>query len=104
MSLEDKLKYITFSIYGLGVIVDHVTTVIGIKYFGLIESNKITGYLIENGVWAYIDITLCIFFVMIINFLCAKHGHDEFKFILCFPLLSGFIRIFAGMWNIFLII
>jgi len=100
---SDNLRYATLSFYGLAVIVDHLTTNIGINHYNLAESSAFTLYLIEKGVWSYVDFTIVIFTIATTQFL-IKHTNVEKKIALFFPLISGVIRFLAGILNIFLII
>lgn len=90
---------IVFIIYGMGLMLDHLTTNIGVKFFGLKESNELTFFLIKNGLWAYVDILLFISVVLLIRTYWDILTLKGNKFILAFPLISGSVRMFAGIWN-----
>ena len=96
------LKNIVFSFYSAGVILDHLTTSMGMSV-GLKESNMFTCYLIENGLWVYADITLFIILIAIINFFNDKLAPKNSRAVLIFPLLSGFMRMVAGALNMVLL-
>ena len=98
-----NLRYATFSFYSLAVLVDHLTTNIGINHYGLAESNAFTLSLIEKGVWSYIDFTMVICTVAATHYL-LKYTRVEEKVALFFPLITGVIRFLAGIMNIILII
>jgi len=96
-------EYAAFSFYGLAVLVDHLTTNIGINHYGLAESNAFTLYLIEKGVWSYVDFTMVICTIAVTHFL-IKHTRVEKKMALFFPLITGVIRFLAGILNILLMV
>jgi len=98
-----NLENIVFSIYGVGVILDHLTTNIGMSVFRFKESNIFTCYLIENGLWVYVDIILFISFICIISLFSDKLTAKNNKMVLIFPLVSGFLRMMAGMWNMIIL-
>ena len=97
----DKLKYATFSFYSLSIVIDHITTNIGISN-GLVESNTVTHYLIEAGLWSFFDLAICMCLVLATHIFIV-YTRSEYKFVLFFPLITGVIRLLAGMWNISLI-
>jgi len=99
-----NLKNVVFSIYILGVILDHLTTNIGISVFGLKESNIFTRFLIENGLWVYIDIILFISFISLISLYSDKLTVKINRVILIFPFISGFMRVMTGMWNMIILL
>jgi len=99
-----SLKNIVFSIYSVGVILDHLTTKIGINFFHFKESNIFTCYLIENGLWIYVDVILFISFILIISFFNDLLTAKSNKMVLIFPLVAGSLRMMAGMWNIILLV
>lgn len=97
-------KNIVFIIYSVGVILDHLTTNIGVNVFGLKETNILTFFLIENGLWVYVDILLFISVISIISLLWDRLTTRSNNFILVFPLLSGFVRMIVGMWNMVILL
>ena len=99
-----SIKNIVFSIYAAGVFLDHLTTNIGMNVFGLRESNIFTRFLIENGLWLYVDILLFISFVLIISLFNDEVTDKINRVVLVFPFISGFIRAMAGMWNIVILL
>ena len=90
---------IVFIIYGMGLMLDHLTTNIGVKFFGLKESNELTFFLIKNGLWGYVDILLFISVVLLIRSYWDILTLKGNKFILAFPIISGSVRMIAGIWN-----
>ncbi len=98
------LKNIVFSIYVAGVFLDHLTTNIGMSVFGLKESNIYTQFLIENGLWVYVDIILFISFISLISIFSDKLTAKINRVFLLFPFISGFMRAMAGMWNLVILL
>ena len=68
------------------------------------ESNIFTRFLIENGLWLYVDILLFISFVLIISLFNDEVTDKINRVVLVFPFISGFIRAMAGMWNIVILL
>ena len=97
-----NLKKIVTIIYLIGITLDHLTTKIGVSVFGLKESNALTGFLIENGLWVYVDIILFLSIIAIINLISDRMATSN-KALLFFPLLSGFTRMTAGIRNLMII-
>jgi len=98
-----NLKNVVFSIYSVGVMLDHLTTNIGMSVFRFKESNIFTCYLIEKGLWVYVDVILFISFICIISLFSDKLTAKSNKVVLIFPLVSGFLRMMAGMWNLIIL-
>lgn len=93
------LKKMVFSLYGFGILLDHITTNIGLNVFKIEESNIITFFLIENGLWMYVDLILFIFVILLLRFFSDKLTARSNMVVLIFPFLSGLIRMIAGIWN-----
>lgn len=98
----NRIEYVSLSFFGLSVVIDQVTTVIGLSR-GLVEGNTFTRYLMETGTWIFIDLAICVCLVLFTH-LFIKHTRGQYKFALLFPLITGFIRLLAGISNISLII
>lgn len=93
------LKKMVFSLYGFGILLDHITTNIGLNVFNIEESNIITRLLIENGLWMYVDLILFVFVISLIRFFSDELTARSNIVVLIFPFLSGLIRMIAGIWN-----
>ena len=97
----DRLKYTTFSFYGLSILIDHITTEIGISH-GLVESNALSCYLKEAGLWIFLDLIIGVSLVLATHIL-IKHNRYGYKIFLFFPFITGVFRLLAGLWNIHLL-
>lgn len=99
-----NIQRIVFIIYGIGLILDHLTTTAGISVFRLQETNQLTFSLIRNGLWMYLDILLFISIILIIRLYWYRLTTEDNNIILVFPFISGFVRIIAGIWNIVILL
>ena len=93
------LKKMVISLYGFGILLDHITTNIGLNVFTIEESNIITYFLIENGLWMYVDLILFVSVISLLRFVSNKLTEKSNIVVLIFPFLSGLIRMIAGIWN-----
>jgi len=93
------LKKMVVSFYGFGILLDHITTNVGLNVFKIKESNIITHFLIENGLWMYVDLILFVFVISLLRFVSDKLTERSNMVVLIFPFLSGLIRMIAGIWN-----
>jgi hypothetical protein len=87
----------------IGVTFDHITTNLGITRFNLFEANYITKSLMDVGLWSYVDVLLCILFIVVtyISYRVILQKENNFMFI--FPFISGLLRILISVWNISII-
>jgi hypothetical protein len=83
----------------MGLMLDHLTTKIGVNLFELKEANELTFFLIKNGLWVYVDTLLFISVISLIRIYWDKLTMKGNKFIIVFPLISGSVRMIAGIWN-----
>jgi hypothetical protein len=97
----DRLKNATFSFYGISILIDHLTTIIGINH-GLAETNLLTHSLMAAGQWTFIDLAIGVSLVLATHVL-MKHNRTGYMFFLFFPFMAGVIRLLAGLNNIFLL-
>jgi uncharacterized membrane protein len=107
MNLYSKYTFkerISYLILILGVFADQVSTRIGIQSLNLIESNPITSFLIQNGVWLFFDIVLIILILYISTYLIHSNEKKYFSFVYLYSLISGLIRIYASICNVNLIL
>lgn len=98
------MEYSSYLIYLLGIVLDYVTTKIGISHFHLVEANVLTHFLIQRGLW--LTTNLLMFLVtMLITSLVLKNGDVKHSYIaLASPTMCGMVRIFVGVQNLILII
>lgn len=100
-TFKERISYL---ILILGVFADQISTRIGIHSLNLIESNPFTSYLIQNGIWLFVDISLIILILYISTHLIHSNERKYFSFVYLYSLLSGLIRIYASICNINLIL
>jgi len=93
------LKKMVISFYGFGILLDHITTNIGLNVFKVEEINIITFFLIENGLWMYVDLILFVFVISLLRFFSDKLTARNNMVVFIFPFLSGLIRMIVGIWN-----
>lgn len=97
--LED-LETCSYLALILGVALDHVTTSLGITRFNLLEANIIAKSLMDLGVWGYVDMVLCLLFIMFSYLSYRKILQKQSNLMFVFPLSSGFIRLILSIWNV----
>ena len=99
-----RMEYSSYLIYILGIVLDYVTTKIGISHFHLVESNALTHFLIQRGLW--LTTNLLMFLVtMLLTSLVLKNGDIKHSYlVLASPTMCGMVRIFVGIQNLILII
>lgn len=100
--MKSNIEKLSYTFLTIGFSLDHVTTYIGLNICGIFESNYIVSSLMKFGLWFYIDSLLCLSLIYITRLFIKKY--IEYKFIICFPLISGLIRLLAGFINLTLII
>jgi hypothetical protein len=98
----DKVETATYLLLIGGLILDHLTTFIGINYYNLYEANLIARILMEFGLWSYTDLIICISLIIVLRFTLQKY--NNLKIILIFPLTSGIIRTIVGVSNLLLFV
>ena len=85
-----------------GVLLDHITTIIGINYYNLYETNPVVNNLINAKLWGLIDLALCLIFVFVLRKIFEKNS--SLKVMLVLPLFSGIFRMLVGISNLLLIL
>jgi len=92
-------EFFSYIIMVFGVLMDHVTTYLGLKQ-GMYESNVLVKYFLGCGVWILFDAMLVIG-VMATSYIVARATNGERLYlVLIFPLILGFVRLAAGIWNL----
>lgn len=98
----NKLTRIIYMMPVLGCAIDQLSTRIGLTNSNLCELNPQTVYLMAVGIWLYIDI-VAVIIVILVSYLIIKHWNFQYKrLILLFPFTLGFLKILAGINNIYL--
>jgi len=97
------IKFTIFSFYGLSIMLDHLTTRIGISRIDLVESNPLTLLLMERGAWLYVDAAIFVGLIYTTHHLMGR-SRNENKLFLLFPLVTGIVRLVAGVSNLMLFI
>ena len=95
------VSYITLIV---GVLGDHISTMIALERPYIYEANPTTVMLMEMGLWLPVDIALIVIGIAIPYFLIRKTQREEFKALLAYPLVHGLIRFAACLWNFSLIL
>jgi hypothetical protein len=97
----DKIEGVTYYLLIGGLILDHLTTFVGINYYNLYETNFIARVLMDLGLWSYTDLFICISLILVLRITLQKY--ENLKIILVFPLISGIIRTLVGISNLLLL-
>ena len=93
----DRIDILTYYILIIGLLIDHISTFIGMNYYGLSEANLIAKGLMNIGIWSYIDLIICLTFIKLLQIVINRY--KEIKIILILPLLTGIFRIAIGVSN-----
>ena len=104
MLITRKTEKAIYALSIIGLVFDHLTTVLGLTYFDLQEANIITKNLMNLGIWNYVDVFLCLILIITSHKIIQCSGSVDYEFVLLFPLFSGLFRFIAGLFNLFLII
>lgn len=102
MSRIPYIEKITYSLLIGGFSLDHITTIIGINYFQLYETNPLVNSLINAGLWSVTDFAICVMFIFLLRKLVERDS--RLQIVLLLPLFSGVLRIFVGISNLVLIL
>ena len=102
MFRDINLEFITYFSLTLGFLLDHITTIIGVNYYQLHETNLIVRTLMDLGLWGLVD--LVIFFSLILLIKISIDKYKSLKFILFLPLVVGILRLIIGFSNLCLLL
>ena len=97
----EVISYLTLVV---GVLGDHISTMIAIQRPNIYEANPTTVTLMEMGLWLPVDIALIAIGIAVPYILIRKTKREEFKALLAYPLVHGLIRFAACLWNFSLIL
>jgi hypothetical protein len=97
----ERVEIITYYLLIGGLILDHITTIIGLEYYNLYETNLIVRILIEKGLWSFVDVFICASLIILLR-LSLKRS-KKYNSIILLPLFSGIVRILVGISNLFII-
>lgn len=103
-SRQIGLEIISYLTLIVGVISDHISTLIAIQRPNIYESNPITVILMDMGLWLPVDIALIAIGIAVPYILIRKTKREEFRALLAYPLVHGLIRFAACIWNFSLIL
>lgn len=103
-SRQIGLEIISYLTLIIGVISDHISTLIAIQRPNIYESNPITVILMDMGLWLPVDIALIAIGIAVPYILIRKTKREEFRALLAYPLVHGLIRFAACIWNFSLIL
>ena len=104
MFQENKLAFLSYFSYLVFISLDQVTTFIGLNRFSLNESNSVALFLIDNGLWSFVDNSLSFLLIVLSYILYDRVLNREHRFVLLLPLVSGSFRLYAGLSNLILIL
>lgn len=87
----------------VGVFLDHFSTSLGLS-LGLVETNLHAAALMDAGLWLIVDMVL-VTGILSTTYLIIHHTDERYRgLMLVFPLLIGFCRIVAAVFNFNLIL
>jgi hypothetical protein len=87
----------------MGVLLDHFTTHLGLS-MGLSEANLYAAALINAGLWLIVDMVL-IAGILSITYLIIHYTKERYRWLmLIFPLVLGFCRFAAAVFNLNIIL
>ena len=95
----EREEFASYLFLLLGITLDQISTKIGLSRYNLLETNYITSKLIDFGLWGYLDFLLCIIFIAVTYVSYRVFPEEKNKIVFAFPLVTGVIRLFAGILN-----
>jgi len=104
ISRQIGLEIISYLTLIVGVMGDHISTLIAIQRPHIYEANPTTVILMDMGLWLPVDIALIAIGIAVPYILIRKTKREEFKALLAYPLVHGLIRFVACLWNFSLIL
>ncbi len=99
-----SIEIISYLTLVVGVLGDHISTMIAIQRPNIYEANPTTVTLMEMGLWLPVDIALIAIGIAVPYILIRKTKREEFQALLAYPLVHGLIRFAACLWNFSLIL
>jgi hypothetical protein len=96
-------EFFSYVIMVFGVLMDHVTTYLGLKH-GMFESNFLVEYFLGSGAWIFLDAVLIVGVVATSYVVARASDGGRLDLVLIFPLLLGVVRLAAGIWNLNIIV
>ncbi len=103
MKVPKNLEGVAYKLVTLGIILDHLSTRIGLLNPMIKELNPFTVMLSQRGLWLPFDIFMLCISVGLPALLIQKTNLAGRKVILLFPLLFGVARLGAAVHNMALI-
>ncbi len=98
------MEYSFYLIYLFGILLDYVTTKIGVSNFHLVEANTVTIFLMQRGLWLTINLLLFLITVLLSSHVLKKGDIRHSHLVIASPVMCGLVRIFIGIHNIILMI
>ena len=94
-----KLSYL---VSFCGVILDQLSTRIGLTHPQVFETNMYASYLMGNGIWLHADI-LALLVCISVSYIFIKRSSFKFRFVIMFlPFTFGFLKVITGISNLIL--
>jgi len=103
-SRQIGLEIVSYLTLIVGVLGDHISTMIAIERPHIYEANPTTVMLMDMGLWLPVDIALIAIGIAVPYILIRKTKREEFQALLAYPLVHGLIRFAACLWNFSLIL
>jgi hypothetical protein len=100
MTQIEREEFTSYLFLVLGITLDQISTKIGLSNYNLLESNYITARLIDFGLWGYFDFLICTMFIAITYVSYRAFPEEKNKIVFAFPLITGVIRLLAGIMNL----
>ena len=104
MKASENIEGIAYKLVTLGIILDHLSTRIGLMNPMIKEFNPFTVMLSQQGLWLPFDIFMLYISVGLPALIMQKTNLAGRKVILLFPLLFGVARLGAAVHNMALIL
>ena len=97
-----KTELASYSFLLLGISIDQFSTRLGLSRYNLVESNIFAARLMNFGVWGYYDLLVSLAFIGITYISYRKTLAMKNDLVFVLPVISGTVRLFAGLMNIVL--
>ena len=99
-----KKELIIITLFVLGCIIDHTTTLYGLKLPNIIESNPFVLWMITAGVWNVIEVAIILLGTAYAFAILRWNSKEQIALLLTALGSVGIVRMYAGYLNITLIL
>jgi len=100
----DWIQKLAYILSPLGVILDQLSTRIGLTHPMIYEANHHVKILLDYGLWFYVDITIIIIMILVCNLVVDNWNFKNRRVVFFGPLTYGVLKTITGIRNLSLYI